>query len=81
MVCTYVDTERNAEHLARVERSRCAEGLPLNQLRDVPVQLDIEKPSVLSTLVFKKDKSYSFPPDDDFIEIDVNAIGLNNKVR
>ena len=76
----YADAEQNEEYSSRLEQSGRPELLSLSQLQDIPLQLNIEKPSVLSTLSFKEDKTFGFPLERDYVEIDVKAVGLNNKV-
>ncbi|QSZ31907.1 hypothetical protein DSL72_001476 [Monilinia vaccinii-corymbosi] len=46
---------------------------------DIPMIVDFETPGLVSSLYFKKDSSLFTPLDDEFIEVETCAIGLNWK--
>lgn len=45
-----------------------------------PLGISFDQAGLLSSLYFKEDQSFSAPLDDDQIEIEVRAVGLNTKV-
>ena len=53
----------------------------LDELKHTPLQLDIENPSIFSSLYFREDYGFNQSLNDDCVEIEVEAAGVNNRVR
>ena len=70
----------NESSRAEAERRTSEELTCLDKLKNSPFQLDIERPGVLSTVYFREYHGLSQPLNDDCIEIEVKAIGMNNRV-
>lgn len=69
----------NEESRAKADQQISTQGTALKSLRTTPIQLDIDKPGVLSTLYFKPDHSFDQTLPNDSVEIEVAAAGINNK--
>ncbi|KAL4866681.1 hypothetical protein BDV12DRAFT_198902 [Aspergillus spectabilis] len=73
------DDALNNNHQVQLSRKATPQHIPLAGLKSTPFRLDIEKPGVLSTVYFRPDLGYSGPIMDDEVEIEVRAVGINNK--
>ena len=73
------DDKLNEQSRAKADQQISIQETALKSLRSTPVQLDIDKPGVLSTLYFKHDHDFDHPLADDLVEIEVVAAGVNNK--
>jgi NADPH:quinone reductase-like Zn-dependent oxidoreductase len=73
------DDALNTQFKDITEQALTTQETPLKELRSTPIQLDIEKPGVLSTLYFREDAEFSHPLQDDCVEIEVLFAGVNNK--
>lgn len=73
------DDMLNEQSRAKADQQISTRETALKLLRSTPVQLDIDKPGVLSTIYFKPDHSFDHPLADDHVEIEVVAAGINNK--
>lgn len=71
----------NERSRAEAESSKSFELTRLDKLKHTPLQLQIENPGILNTVYFREDTELSQSLQDDCIEIEVKAIGINNKVR
>ena len=73
------DNTLNEQSRAKADQQISTQETSLKSLRSTPVQLAIDKPSVLSTLYFKPDHAFDHPLTEDHVEIEVVAAGVNNK--
>ena len=73
------DDTLNEQSRAKADQQISTQETPLKSLRSKPVQLDIDKPGVLSTLYFKPDHAFDHPLAEDHVEIEVKAASINNK--
>ncbi|KAL8783267.1 MAG: hypothetical protein Q9213_004743 [Squamulea squamosa] len=73
------DNTLNEQSRAKADQQISTQEKPLKTLRSTPVQLDIDKPGVLSTIYFKPDHTFDHPLADDHVEIEVATAGVNNK--
>lgn len=71
----------NERSRAEAEYTESLELTRLDKLKHTPLQLQIENPGILSTVYFREDTELSQSLKDDCVEIEVKAIGVNNKVR
>lgn len=69
----------NEQSQKRIAQQTSSEPVPLQELRFTPLKLAIDKPSVLSTIHFVEDADFSKPLPSDEVEIEVAAVGINNK--
>lgn len=75
------DHSLNESSRAEAEHQKSGELVCLDKLKQTPLRLDIETPSILSSVYFREDHELNQPLKDDCVEIEVKAIGVNSRVR
>lgn len=73
------DDDLNEKFNEAAKRYSGFEQIALRDLKTIPLQIAIEKPSILSTIYFKSDPTFSNLLAADEVEIEVKYAGLNTK--
>ena len=74
------DVSLNEDWSSRARNQTSADMVPIKQLEDTRIRLDIDKPHVLSTMHFRADPDFDTSLPDDWVEIKAAAFGINNRV-
>lgn len=71
----------NESSRAEAEHQKSGELICLDKLKHTPLRLDIQSPGILSSVYFREDHELDQSLNDDCVEIEVKAIGVNSRVR